>query len=367
MVGTTMSADERRLALLWHTEDGMSPKEIAALLRRDKSTLTRLLVKKHVGPGRGKPRLLSPEAVAGLVSDLEQLIREAEQRYEVTLWDLKDHSGCSASVRTIQRALHALNIYFRPLRQKPLLTAADVAARKLFAETYASKAAAWWLQRIHLHIDVKHFPVLLHHEARRRGASEGVRGAYRAPGQGLEAPYVRQDRRMKYNPGARGVSVLAGVGQKKVLVWEYIDGHPWNSTTAAAMYKGPIAAALRKVYPNKRKWTVLEDNDPAGFKSRKGMAAKTEARIETFDIPKRSPALNVCDYAHWAEVNRRMRRQERALPASRREARRSFLARLRRTALGLPTHFVQRSIANMKKRCQRLVAAQGGLFEEGGL
>ena len=112
---------------------------------------------------------------------------------------------------------------------------------------------------------------------------------------------------------------------------------------------------------------MLEDNDPAGFKSRKGMAAKSEARIETFDLPKRSPALNVCDYALWAGVNRRTQRQECAWPANRRETRRSFLARLRRAALGLPTHFVQRSIANMKKRCQRLAAAQGGLFEEGGL
>ena len=34
MVGTSMSVDERRLALLWYTEDGMSPKDVAALLRR---------------------------------------------------------------------------------------------------------------------------------------------------------------------------------------------------------------------------------------------------------------------------------------------------------------------------------------------
>ena len=362
-----MSADERRLALLWHTEDGMSPLAIATLLRRDKSTLTRFLVKKHVGKGRGRAKLLSPGAIAELVAHLEQLIKEADRQYEVTLRDLKEHSGCAASQKTIQRALHSLNIYFRPLRQKPLLTAEDVAARKTFADTYASKRAAWWLQHIHLHIDVKHFPVLLHHEARRRGASEGVRGAYRAPGQGLEAPYVKADRRMKFNPGARGVSVLAGVGQRKVLLWEYIDGHPWNSNTAAAMYVGPVAAALRKAYPNKRKWTVLEDNDPAGFKSRKGMAAKAAVGIQTFDLPKRSPALNVCDYALWAEVNRRMRRQERSWPAGRRETRRSFLSRLRRTALGLPTGFVQRSILNMKKRCQRLQAVEGGLFEEGGL
>ena len=41
---TKLSADEVRLAKLWHAEDGMSPLEIAALLRRDKSTMIRLLV-----------------------------------------------------------------------------------------------------------------------------------------------------------------------------------------------------------------------------------------------------------------------------------------------------------------------------------
>ena len=130
MVGKSMSADERRLALLWHTEDGMSPLAIATLLRRDKSTLTRFLVKKHVGKGRGRAKLLSPVDIAELVAHLEQLIKEADRQYEVTLRDLKEHSGCAASQKTIQRALHSLNIYFRPLRQKPLLTAEDVAARK---------------------------------------------------------------------------------------------------------------------------------------------------------------------------------------------------------------------------------------------
>ena len=149
----------------------MSPKTIAALLRRDKSTLTRFLVKKHVGKGRGRLKLLPPVAVAGLVAQLEQLIRAADGRYEVTPQHLKAYAGCTASLRTIQRALHSLNIYFRPLRQKPLPTSADVVARKTFAETYVGKRASWRVQHINLHIGVKHFPVLFHQEARRRGCS----------------------------------------------------------------------------------------------------------------------------------------------------------------------------------------------------
>ena len=84
--------------------------------------------------------------------------------------------------------------------------------------------------------------------------------------------------------------VLAGVGHGRVLVWEVIDGRNWNGDVAAEMYTGPIKAALKRAAPRKRKWRILEDNDPSGFKCKKGLAAKTAANIESFDIPRRSPA-----------------------------------------------------------------------------
>ena len=39
-----MSCEEVRLARMWHTEDHMEPCEIAGLLLRDTSTMTRLLL-----------------------------------------------------------------------------------------------------------------------------------------------------------------------------------------------------------------------------------------------------------------------------------------------------------------------------------
>ena len=47
MVGTSMSPEEVRLLRMWHAEDKLTPGEIAARLWRNKSTLTRLLVKKR--------------------------------------------------------------------------------------------------------------------------------------------------------------------------------------------------------------------------------------------------------------------------------------------------------------------------------
>ena len=43
---------------------------------------------------------------------------------------------------------------------------------------------------------------------------------------------------------------------------------------AAELYSGPMHAALAKQWPGKRKYTVLEDNDPTGNQSKKGPAAK---------------------------------------------------------------------------------------------
>ena len=54
-----------------------------------------------------------------------------------------------------------------------------------------------------------------------------------------------------------------------------------------------VHAALQKAHPGKRKFTILEDNDPAGNQSRKGRDAKRECHLTLFRIPKRSPDLNV--------------------------------------------------------------------------
>ena len=88
---------------------------------------------------------------------------------------------------------------------------------------------------------------------------------------------------------ATGVSVTAAVIKGKIRMWHYIDGR-WNGAAAAAMYKGPLFKALKSAYPahahkDRSTWSVLEDNDPTGYKSSKGIAAKRDVRIVTDDLP----------------------------------------------------------------------------------
>ena len=157
----------------------------------------------------------------------------------------------------------------------------------------------------------------------------------------------------------------AGVGHGKVLLWEYIDGRRWSGAVAAEMYEGPVKECLERAYPGLSKWTILEGNDPTGFRSKAGMTAKEEVGIKVFQIPKRSPQFTMCDYALWKAMEKRMRAQGKRFAPSFRESRVAFLKRLRRTATRLRSSFINNSLENMKVRCQRLVAARGGHIEEG--
>ena len=145
-----------------------------------------------------------------------------------------------------------------------------------------------------------------------------------------------------------------------------MDGGRWNGQTASEFYKGPISKKLKAAFPARSKYLVLEDNDPNGFKSKRGLEAKREAKITAFDIPKRSQSLNVCDYFLWSDVSRRMREQERSWPPSKQETREEFLKRLRQKAMATSPATVRAAVGDMKRRCARLLAADGGNFEEGG-
>ena len=108
-----------------------------------------------------------------------------------------------------------------------------------------------------------------------------------------------------------------------------------------------------------------QDNDPTGFKSRLGERGKKASKIRVFQIPKRSPDLNVMDYAIWRPINRKMRLQERRFHVSKRETRAEYISRLRRVALNLPRKTIEKAVAQMKTRCELLYKVKCGHFEEG--
>ena len=360
-----MSADEKRLVREMHFDRDMPPARIAEVTGRCLSSITRLLAQTRSPNPIGRPKALSDTQVDALVRKLEGMVNEAAALYEVTLPMLMRRARVKVSARVVANALHERGYWFRDLRCKPILTPDDVKERFAWAKKYHRKSADWWLRTVHVHLDNHAFKVATTSAGRKLKAKRAVRGVYRAKGKSLNASHVKPNPRQHRSLGAKGILKAGGVGGGKVLVWHTID-QVWGGSAAETMYRDAVGPALQRRYPGKRFHTILEDNDPTGNLSKKGIAAKVHAKLRPLKIPKRSPDLNVLDYAVWSEVEKRMRRQERAWPASRRETRAAFEKRLDSVAKKLPESFINKAIGNLQHRCQLLLEAKGGLFEEGG-
>ena len=359
-----MTSDEKRIARDMH-ERGFIPKHIADHLGRDRSTITRLLAQVGPPPRQGRPEALSDVQVARAIRVMEKMIADADGEFEVTVTMVRRRARLRCHDRTLSERLHKMGVYFRKLREKPVLTADDVAHRYAFARSFKSKSAKWWQKSVDIHMDNHCFKVATHARGRRLLAMRRVRGVYKGKGKSLERGYVKPSKALRQNTGARGVLVAGGIGHGSVLVWHVVEG-TWGGKEAETLYNDVVAPALKKKFPTRTRFSILEDNDPTGNQSQRGLKAKRDHGINLFQIPKRSPELNVLDYFVWSEVERRMRATERRWPASRRETRAHFIRRLRRTAAALSRDLITKAIGDMKRRCHLLYAAKGGLFEEGG-
>ena len=156
-----MSAEEQRLVNKWYWEQGKAPSEIAGLLDRDKSTLTRFLVKQVSRKKQGRPPVLSEADLDFLERHLHERIVKSMGKYHVTAAMVKRSARSSASVKAIQCGLRKRRIFFRKLREKPLLTEEDIKARFAFAKMYRHKSAGSWMKAFHAAIDGKLFKVYL--------------------------------------------------------------------------------------------------------------------------------------------------------------------------------------------------------------
>jgi len=131
-----------------------------------------------------------------------------------------------------------------------------------------------------------------------------VRGVHRTRAEGIKPELTKPNiRKHRYPPGA-SAHVLAGVSNDRIVVWRYIFGR-WNAATACKLYAGPILKALQKVAPERHSWTLVEDNDPAGFKARAAITLKQSLHINCLSLPPYSPDLMPLDYSLWHEIEKR--------------------------------------------------------------
>ncbi|CAJ1348781.1 unnamed protein product [Effrenium voratum] len=341
--------------------DGLGVKKVAAAMGRSTDTVSKHLFRKNkTKSGRVGPKVIITEnKYKQMEKAYQKLLRQAKGK-EVTVAVLKKELKLKCSLKTISRAFWAHGVHFRPLYEKPDLSPEDVKERFAWAEAHSHRSY------LHAIIDNKTFQVYHTGKARDHAARRSIRGAYRSKRRVFTAGYTKPPAALKQNTGAKSAQVTCAIGNGKVLMWHVTKGQ-WNGASAASMYCGPLQRALAREYPDVRgSWRVLEDNDPSGYKSSKGLAAKAYAGIVTLDLPKRSPDLNPLDYSLWAEVNRKMRRMESKWPNNKRETRQAYLARLKRTACSLSTDYVSSIVGALAGRVQQVITSHGSFFPEGG-
>ena len=359
-----MTPDEKRLIREMHFDRGMKPAAIAKAVGRHISNVCRLIAQKKQPKPTGRRPALTETQIDRAANVLEEMVDAAEADYEVTCAMVKRRCRFKVCDRALSDALHSRGYWFRGLRKKMILSPADVSERYEWAKKFRTKPLKWWLETVHIHLDNHQFKVATTPSGRKLLAKRRTRGVYRKKQKSLRAGHVKPDSRLHVSTGSKGILKMGGVGGGKVLVWHTIVGS-WGGEAAASAYKDAVLPALKRRYPRTKTFTILEDNDPTGNLSKVGIAAKKDCKMKVFRIPKRSPDLNVLDFSIWAEVERRMRLQERKM-RDKRENRSKFEERLDRTAFALPSVSVKRSVGALMRRCQLLYDAEGGLFEEGG-
>ncbi len=360
-----MSAEEKRLVRSMVFEKKMAPTDVAKAVGRNKSSISRLLALK-TATIMGRPELLTPAQKDRLEEIVEEMVEKADANYEVTLPMVHRRSRFKCSERTISRALHGRGYRFFKLYEKMILTPEDIKKRWDWAKLYAGKSSAWWRKKVQIHLDNHHFKRASTGKGRKILAKRCVRHVLRRKGtqaSRIRSCYVKPSGKLRAGGGVNGVLKLGGGGGGKVLTWETITDRG-SGYTAAEMYTKVIKPALKKRYPNKTRFTILEDNDPTGNFSKKGIAAKAAGKMDVLRIPKRSPDLNVLDYNIWSTVERLLRKQERNMKDAMKESRGQFIRRLDRTAYGLSEETINNAIGSLQRRCQLLLKAKGGLFQE---
>ena len=319
---------------------------------------------------RGRPQMTAA-GYKKCEQALKRLQIRAKGEKEVTAAMVLEEANVDYSEQCLRKHFKLHGKPFRKLREKPLLTPEDVEERKKFVRKHGRKTKKSWRRRPHAIIDNKRYQMFLNAKGRNYVARRTCRGAYRDGKDAVRSDLVKPKKTLKC--AVSGILIAAAVVKDKIRMWHVIEGR-WTGKKAAQMYEGPLLKSLEKAYPTHakmvrgkkrhREWSVLEDNDPTGYKSSAGKDAKKKVGIDVFELPPRSPDLNVLDYSLWAEISRRLRKQERKFPCNKVESKSDFIKRLRKTAMGLPKSVVRKAVEDMQRRCKKIEEAKGGLFDE---
>ena len=303
---------------------------------------------------RGRRKKLTATQAQRLFDKRSALVERAQGERYVPLREVRRAARVPAiDDTTTARYLRAYGVVWRRMREKPARTEAHEESRKAVCNIWRKRPASFWTDRVDLIIDAKKYALPGNNAAARRLRQQRVHATLRTRGEGLDPGHTRPNPK-KHNFNAGGyVRILAGICGDRVVLWEEVRG-TWSGQTAADMYAGPIKRVLQKYRPGKRSWLIMEDNDPAGFKSRKGIRAKEEHNLTPLSQPPYSPDLNPLDFNLWHAIETKTLDNRR-----KNETSAVYKARLRKTALSMPRVDVRNAVEAIKQRSQDIFEADG--------
>ena len=124
-----MSMAEKSIVRQMHFEQGMSRTNIASALSRSLSSVSRLLAQKQAPRPIGHPHVFAEAKVGRMCTLLENIVDEADGKYEVTIQMVLRLARLKVTTRTALDPLHSCCYRFRGMRSKPILSPEDIKER----------------------------------------------------------------------------------------------------------------------------------------------------------------------------------------------------------------------------------------------
>ena len=150
------------------------------------------------------------------------------------------------------------------------------------------------------------------------------------------------------------MNITAAVAQDRIIFWHENRGR-WNGAAAAAMYE-KLGETLRDRYGDLPFFRVVEDGDPKGFQSGKGIRAKQTEKIRSWTLPPHSPGLMPLDFSLWDDIEGRVLSKHKIED----ESMVSYKKRLNLTATRPPKSLIQKCVGKMKENLRVTVNSAGG-------
>jgi hypothetical protein len=228
---------------------------------------------------RGRKRSLSRSNLKSMNKVRKTLIKKAKGEREVTWLDVVRTARVpkvdpTTAAKRMKEA--GYSVAARRPREKLMRTTEHKKARVAICKKWLRKPVGYFTDEVDLIIDNKLWPIPTTIMGKRYVKMTKVRFHLRTRGEGIKKGFTRPNqKKQKVNPGA-SAKVVAGIIKNKIRVWHYLPKGRWNGKVAAETYKGPLIKALRRNHGSKASYSLLEDNDPQGYKSKAGCEAATD-------------------------------------------------------------------------------------------